>query len=102
MHEMAYCDCGRELHWPRTARYGHRLRCFRCGRSWRLVPDNMGVKPAYAVESQRPKPRPKPQVIVVVREAQSLAHQQQALAAPALRQLPAPRRSGLRAWLFGG
>jgi hypothetical protein len=101
-HEMGYCDCGREIHFPCTARYGDRWRCYNCGRIWDLVPNRIGAKPGYLVESRRPKPKPTPQVVVVVREAPRPAQRQRALPAPAPRQLPAPpRRDGLLAWLFG-
>ena len=63
-HEMG--DCGREIHLSRTARYGDGWRCYRCGKSWRLVPDGMGSKPGFIVASRPPRPRA--QVIIVVRE----------------------------------
>jgi hypothetical protein len=36
---MSFCQCGREIHWPRNARLGDTWRCYDCGRSWRLVPE---------------------------------------------------------------
>jgi hypothetical protein len=109
MHQMGYCDCGREIHFPRTARFGDRLRCFNCRRILTLLPDGAGgVKPSYAVPSRRRAPRrPKPQVVIVQVPAQH------ALPAPGYQNpfmepratmpaLPAPRRrGGLLAWLFG-
>jgi hypothetical protein len=95
-HEMGYCDCGREIHWPRTARYGDERRCYTCGRKWILSPAGRGAKPGYLVRSRRPDPRPR---VVVVQVA---APQQRALPPPPVLQLPAPsRRGGLLSWLIG-
>jgi hypothetical protein len=60
---MSYCDCGREIHWPRNYRYGEKWRCYNCGRTWELMPARRGVKPNYPVPSRRPESKPR---IVVV------------------------------------
>lgn len=35
-HLMGYCDCGREIHFPRHAGAGYQWRCYRCGKVWVL------------------------------------------------------------------
>jgi hypothetical protein len=98
-HEMGYCDCGREIHWPRTARYGDKWRCYNCGRRWELAPARRGCKPGYLVQSRRPEPKPR---VVVVQVAAPRQVPFLPPGSPQLRALPAPRRrGGLLAWLLG-
>jgi hypothetical protein len=97
-HEMGYCDCGREIHFPCTARFGDKWRCYTCGRNWTLR-SNGGVKPSYRVTSRRPRPKPR---VVVVQVAAPRQVPFQLPGTPQLPALPAPRRrGGLLAWLFG-
>jgi hypothetical protein len=97
-HEMGYCDCGREIHFPCTARFGDKWRCYSYGRSWTLRP-NGGVKPSYRVTSRRP---PKPRVIVVQVAPPPRQNTFLPPGTTPLQALPAPRRrGGLLAWLLG-
>lgn len=101
-HEMGYCDCGREIHFPCTARYGDKWRCYGCGRSWTLRPTG-GVKPSYRVRSRKPR---QPRIVVVQVETPLsvnpfIPQGGHLPPPPPMRQLPPPRRGGLLAWLFG-
>ncbi len=101
MHSMSYCDCGREIHWPKTVRYGDEWRCYNCGKIWELTPARRGVKPNYSVPSQQRRPSPKIVVVQVTAPQPQQRPGQWALPARVVHQLPAPSRGGLLAWLFG-
>jgi hypothetical protein len=92
MHEMSYCDCGREIHFPAGAAYGHQWRCWRCGRKWILTTTRPRpkTKATYAVASkQRRTPRPeRPTVIVVTTRPERNGGGRQVRALPT----PEPRR----------
>src|SRR5262245_45293844 len=107
MHEMSFCDCGREIHWPRSAHYGERWRCYNCGRDWVLAPETTRrrAKPGYLVPSRQRRP-PKPKVVVIVQPPRQLpaGRYENPFMEPgaSMPALPAPRRrGGLLAWLFG-
>jgi hypothetical protein len=100
-HEMGRCYCGREIHWPRDARYGDRWRCYQCGRTWTLLPDGWRGQPTKRVKSRRQAP--KPQVVVVqvtTPPRRKVALPVGSASVPALPPPPPPRR-GFLAWLLG-
>jgi hypothetical protein len=107
-HPMGYCDCGRAIHFPASARYYDRLRCFNCGRILTLTP-GPGMKPTYVVPSaRRPRRQPKPRVVIVQVQQPPLGVNPfipqpdgQLPPPPPTPQLASPRRGGLLAWLFG-
>ncbi|WP_372847190.1 hypothetical protein [Pontiella sp.] len=50
-HLSGHCECGRPIHFPKTATYGYRWECYRCGRSYVL--SNEG-DPLHRTRSRRP------------------------------------------------
>lgn len=54
-HLAGRCDCGREMHFPKSAMIGYQWTCRKCGKVWTL--SNQG-KPLDRMRSKAPPKRP--------------------------------------------
>jgi transposase-like protein len=56
-HLAGNCDCGRSIHYPKHAQYGHKWRCHNCGKTWTLTThgnplhDRRSLPPRYQLDN---------------------------------------------------
>jgi len=58
-HLKGRCDCGRTIHYPKWARYGHRWTCQDCGRVWILSRDGEPLERTYSKPPEVPHAKKK-------------------------------------------
>ena len=57
VHLSGLCTCGRQIHYPKWASYGHKWKCRNCGRVWVL---SRTGEPLEQVSSKPPRPAIRP------------------------------------------